>query len=305
MAQPSEPLLAHALRAGLAAWARRLGLLTLAFAAVAVANLPMQQAQELALDRVTEVSRRTEERGARVPGEQEALEDLTALGGACLGLCGAAAFGVTALMPLVAGASVLGARSVRGTARASDLLSGCRRYGPTLVATLVTALAGGGIAVAVATVDTLRLLGSASSAVGALVPPALAWAIGAGISAVTLWLCARLWFASIRVADPDRPRMGGVAAVSASWHWTEGTAQWQVLALMAIAACVAALASVPGALTGRVEADIVGAWVAVTLMLAVFGAAYERLAAMHEPIASPPQAPGGPAGGGDHGGMDA
>ena len=304
MPQSPEPLLAHALRAGLAAWVRRLGLLTLAFAAVAAANIPMQRAQELALERVTAVSGRAEERGTRVPGEQEALEDLTALGGACLGLCGAAVFGVAALMPLVAGASVLGARSVRGTARASDLLSGYRRYGPTLVATLVTALAGGGIAVAVATVDMLRLLGSASSAVGALVPPAVAWAIGAGLSAVTLWLCARLWFASIRVADPDRPRMGGVAAVSASWHWTEGPAQWQVLALMAIAASVAALASVPGVLTGRVEADIVGGWVAVTLVLAVFGAAYERLAAAREPIASPP-APGATAGGGDHGGLDA
>ena len=304
MAQPSESLLAHALRAGLAAWGRRLGLLTLAFAAVAVSNIPMQEAQEMALDRVAAVSRRADERGTRVPGEQEAIEDATALGGACLGLCGAAVFGVAALMPLVAGASVLGARSVRGSARAADLLSGFRRYGPTLVATLVTALAGGGIAVAVATVDTLRLLGSASSAVGALVPPAGAWSIGAAISAVTLWLCARLWFASIRVADPDRPRMGGVAAVSASWHWTEGPVQWQVLALMAIAACVAALASIPGALTGRVEADIVGAWVVVTLMLAVFGAAYERLAAACEPIVPPP-APGAPDAGGDHGGLDA
>ena len=95
MPQSPEPLLAHALRAGLAAWVRRLGLLTLAFAAVAVANLPMQQAQELALERVTAVSGRAEERGTRVPGEQEALEDLTALGGACLGLCGAAVFGET------------------------------------------------------------------------------------------------------------------------------------------------------------------------------------------------------------------
>ena len=299
MNPPDEPLVAFALRAGLAAWVRRLGVLTLAFAAVALANLPVQGAQLLAVERMTEVSRHAEERGDRIPEQEEALQDAAALGGACLGLCGATVFGVAVLMPLVSGASVLGARAVRGNARPADLLSGFRRYAPTFVATLVTALAGGGIAVAVATVDTLRLLGSASQAVGAAFPPAVAWCVGAAIGAVTLWLCARLWFASIRVADPERPRIGGAAAVSASWHWTAGRAQWQVLALMVAAAAVVALAMLPGYLTGRFAADVAGAWVAVTVLLAVFGAAYERIAGRVEPIAATPAEGAAPPGGFD------
>lgn len=307
MDRPDEPLVASSLRAGFAAWARRLGILTLAFGAVTAANLPVQGAQLLALERVAEVNRHAEDRGDRIPDEQEALQDVASLGGACLGLCGATVFGVAVLMPLVSGATVLGARAVRGNGRPADLLCGFRRYGPTLVATVVTALAGGGIAVAVATVDTLRLLGTASQAVAALFPPAVAWCLGAAIGAVTLWLCARLWFASIRVADPERPRIGGAAAVSASWHWTAGAVQWQVLVLMVAAAAITCIAMLPAYLSGLVVAEFAGAWIAVTLVLAVFGAAYEQLSARLEPIALATSADttGGTAAGSDTtGGLD-
>ena len=283
----------------MSAWAGRLGLITFAFAAVALANLPVQGSQAWAIDRVGAVSRRAEERGDRIPEPSEAIEDFQSLAGACFGLCGGAAFGILVLMPVVSGASVLGARAVRGNARPADLLSGFRRYGPTLAATLVTGLAGGGIAVAVATVDTLRILGAASDAAGALVPPAAAWAIGAAITAVTLWLCARLWFASVRVADPERPRIGGMAAVSASWHWTAGAVQWHVLALMALGTGTAALAMALAQWSGRIEVAVAGAWAVVTLLLAVFGAAYERLADAFEPIGAMPPAPPASFGAGD------
>ena len=165
------------------------------------------------------------------------------------------------------------------------------------MATLVTSLAGGGIAVAVATVDTLTLLGSASRAVGAVIPPSVARGLGAVILAMTLWLCARLWCASIRVADPERPRIGGFAAVSASWHWTEGAAQWQMLGVLLLAGIGIAVGVGVGVAIDQPAAGLAGAWFAITWSLALTGAAYERMARIHEPV-RPLEAPAAPQSGG-------
>lgn len=302
MPAAADGLVVEALTRGFAAWRRRLGLLTLAFAAIAAVNLPVDAAQRWASGKVAGVSDRTDQRAGRIPEPQEAIAELTEVSGACAGLCGAGIFAVAVLMPLVSGAAVLGARAARGNPRPSDLLCGFRRYVPTVAATLVTSLAGGGIAVAVATVDTLTLLGSASRAVGTIAPPALVRGLGAVILAVTLWLCARLWFASIRVADPGRPRIGGFAAVSASWQWTHGPVQWKVLAVL----LAASAGLVPGiALSAAVDhpaAAFAGAWLGVTWALALTGAAYECVASRLEPTV-PPAAPA--AATADAGGLDA
>lgn len=313
--EPREaPFMRPVLAAAARAWRARFGLLGLSVAAVLAANAPVQLAQWAAAGSLERASARS---GGVDPAEVGAEEARAILADAlqgCCSLCGSMALTVFLVMPVAAGAAVAGARAVRGNARGSDLGAGFRRYGPTLVVTLVTLAVGGGAAVAVGVVGSSAALGSASRTLAAVLSPGVVLGAVALLCAVTLWLTARLWFATIRAADPDRPRIGGVAACMASWEWTSGPMQWPLLGLVAALAALAVTAVVPGVLlaqaAGRADAgsaaaaalralafaaDAACAWLVGTWLLAALGAAYERIASGHEPPMPPPvpPAPGG------------
>jgi hypothetical protein len=251
-----------------------------------------------------QASARAEARGDRTPDPEEALRDLEAIGPACCNLCGAALLGFFLVLPLTAGATVLGARAVRGNARFADMTCGFRRYVPTLGAALVTLLIGGGAAMAVGLINSMALIGSASRAISGIVTPVVLLVIGALIMSITLWLTARLWFAIVRVADPERPRIGGMASVTLSWQWTDGAIQMGMVGVVLVAMAVGIAALLPGWLAWSATASAtgsaksagmaiavvlmsIGGWFAGTFALALFGAAYERVARLREPIAPP------------------
>ena len=292
------------IRTALAAWRARMGVLTAAVLVLALANAPTQLAQWDASERMEQASARSEARGDRSPDPEEALRDLEAIGPACCNLCGATLLGFFLVLPLTAGATVLGARTVRGNARFSDITCGFRRYVPTLGAALVTLLIGGGAAMAVGLINSMALIGSASRAISGIVTPGVLLVIGAGIMSITLWLTARLWFAIVRVADPERPRMGGMASVTLSWQWTDGAIQMGMVGVVLVAMAVGIAALLPGWLAWSAAATAtgsaksagiaiavllmsIGGWFAGTFALALFGAAYERVAKVREPIAPP------------------
>jgi hypothetical protein len=171
-------------------------------------------------------------------------------------------------------------------------------------AALVTLLIGGGAAMAVGLINSMALIGSVSRAIAGIVTPGVLLVIGALIMSITLWLTARLWFAVVRVADPERPRIGGMASVTLSWQWTDGTVQMGMVGVVLVAMAVAIAALLPGWLAWSTAArDMgsakpygiaiavvlmsIGGWFAGTFALALFGAAYERVAILREPIAPP------------------
>jgi hypothetical protein len=288
----------------LAAWRARIGLLTAAVLVLALANAPAQLAQWDASQRMEQSSARSEARGDRSPDPEDALQELQALGPACCNLCGTTLLGFFLVLPLTAGATVLGARAVRGNARFADMTCGFRRYVPTMGAALVTLLIGGGAAMAVGLINSMALIGSVSRAIAGIVTPGVLLVIGALIMSITLWLTARLWFAVVRVADPERPRIGGMASVTLSWQWTDGTVQMGMVGVVLVAMAVAIAALLPGWLAWSTAArDMgsakpygiaiavvlmsIGGWFAGTFALALFGAAYERVAILREPIAPP------------------
>jgi hypothetical protein len=288
----------------LAAWRARMGVLTAAVLVLALANAPAQLAQWDASQRMEQSSARSEARGDRSPDPEDALQELEALGPACCNLCGTTLLGFFLVLPLTAGATVLGARAVRGNARFADMTCGFRRYVPTMGAALVTLLIGGGAAMAVGLINSMALIGSVSRAIAGIVTPGVLLVIGALIMSITLWLTARLWFAVVRVADPERPRIGGMASVTLSWQWTDGAIQMGMVGVVLVAMAVAIAALLPGWLAWSAVASAtasaksagiaiavvltsIGGWFAGTFALALFGAAYERVARLREPIAPP------------------
>jgi hypothetical protein len=269
--------------------------------AVVLVNLPGQAAQWAASARMEQVSARLSARGDRPAEPAEALEDLSMMGPACGWLCGSGCFTMVFVMPLTAGAVVAGARAVRGNGRVSDLLSAFRRgrFLPTMVTVLVTVFIGGGAAVLVGVVNSVAVAGSASRAISSLITPAVMYAVAAVVAAVTLWLTARLWFALVRVADPDRPRVGGVDAVTQSWQWSAGQTQWRMLALVVLVAAGFVACLLPATIAWRVAGGgaaanvlgavlaVAGAWLGGTAWIAVLGAAYELVASRSEPLEPP------------------
>ena len=301
---PEDSFVWPVILTALAAWRSRMGILTAAVLVLAVANAPMQWAQWDASSRREAATARSEARGDRMPDPEDALKDLETIGPACCSLCGATLLGFFVVLPLTAGGTVLGARAVRGNARLSDITCGFRRYLPTLGAALVTLLIGGGAAMAVGLVNSMALIGSASRAISGVVTPTVLFVIGALIMSITVWLTARLWFAIVRVADPERPRIGGMASVTLSWQWTEGNVQMGMVGIVLVAIGIAIGALIPGGLawssamaatgtarmagmTIAVPLMMIGGWFAGTFALVLFGAAYERVAIAREPIAPP------------------
>ena len=242
----------------LAAWRARMGVLTAAVLVLALANAPTQLAQWDASQRMEQASARSEARGDRSPDPEDAVRELEAIGPACCNLCGATLLGFFLVLPLTAGATVLGARTVRGNARFGDMTCGFRRYIPTLGAALVTLLIGGGAAMAVGLINSMALIGSASRAISGIVTPGVLLVIGALIMSITLWLTARLWFAIVRVADPERPRIGGMASVTLSWQWTDGAIQMGMVGVVLVAMAVGIAALLPGWLAWSAAASATG-----------------------------------------------
>lgn len=292
------------IHSALAAWRARMGVLTAAVLVLALANAPTQLAQWDASQRMEQASVRSQARGDRSPDPEDAVRELKAIGPACCNLCLATLLSFFVVLPLTAGATVLGARTVRGNARFGDMTCGFRRYVPTLGAALVTLLIGGGAAMAVGLVNSMALIGSASRAISGIVTPEVLLVIGALIMSITLWLTARLWFAMVRVADPERPCIGGMASVTLSWQWTDGAIQMGMVGVVLVAMAVGIAALLPGWLAWSAAVDATGSgqsvgigiavllmslggWFAGTFALALFGAAYERVARLREPIAPP------------------
>lgn len=282
-------LASRAVKAGLAAWRARLPFLVGVALLASLLHLPASFLQSSAGARAQEVMARAEARGNRQPEPEEAIGDLQALGPSCCGLCGSLLLGVFLGAPMTAGAVVAGARCVRGNARLADAFAGFMpgRYLPTLSATLVTILIGGGATAILIGVQAVSMAGAASRVVGSVLGERTLVGLSVVLALVTLWLSARLWFAVIRAADPDRPRVGGMAAVGRSWSWTEGSAQWGVLALVLPLAAVTALVVVPAGMLGAAAWPVqwIAFAVAATPWMAVLGAAYEELADANEPRA--------------------
>lgn len=297
-----RPVLAAAGRALLSQPRPLIGVV-LALAAADVPFLLAQSSAQAAFDELGKAGA-----GADVselaPGQVAAAAGQAATG--CCTWCGGQAYALLVVMPLVAGATVVGARAARGRARFGDLLSGFRRWSPTIVATLATMLVGGGIAVTLAVAAALPSIGSATRTLGTVLPPPVVAAIVAALAAMTLWLSARLWFALTRAADPDRPRIGGIEAVVRSWQWTAGPVQWRIAALLLLCALAAVLLMMPGAAASGLAAGDpppaagtwaagavlgVGALASVLAFVVVLGAAYERVSSRAEPVAPPVAAP--------------
>jgi hypothetical protein len=307
MLPPTDPVfeggfVGPVLQAALAAWTRHVGVVLAVVLAVAAIDLPVQWMQGSASERAQSVADRQRNAGEGQIDPEEAARELEAAGPACCMACGSTLYGLFILLPAVAGGTVAGARAVRGNVRFSDVGAGFRRYGATLVTAVATALIGGGAAVAVAVMSTLSMLGSASRALGGLVSSGVLTLIVVGFLVITLWLTARLWFALTRVADPDRPAISGVLAVTQSWQWTAGAVGWRVFAVLLIASGLSFACMVPSALLAQgVPADTgwtlrtalatlflaIGGIASFTIFILLLGAAYERVVGAREPIAPP------------------
>lgn len=287
---------------GFGAFRRAWGVLALVSAILVVVGVPPQLAQSASNAKLIAVQQKMEAagtaRGQELSGEA-AVEALGAVGTSCCTGCGALLYSIFLMMPLVAGASIVGASAAAGRARFGQLANGFRRYGPTLVTGLVTLLVGGGAATVVALLGGFSIALSATKMASALIATSVLVAIAIVLVLVTLWLSVRLWYATLRVADLRRPRLGGMASVSWSWSATAGAVQWQ-LALVALGASTGFIvllvaAGLANAYAGRIGVQsgslviigvlaLVSALLALPAFLAVVGASYEVVADRFEPI---------------------
>lgn len=276
---------------GLGALRARWPVLLGAVALLGALHLPQRWFQARSEALLAVVESRAQERGGQAPAPEDAVADLGILASACGWNCGSLAYGLLLVVPAFAGAALAGARAVSGDASLADLRAGFgARFGPVLLAGLVTGLVGGGAAVLVSVIAVAGGLVRASGVVSTLLGEDAARVLLVAAVLVTAWLTARLWFALPRAADPRRPRASGVACVTESWTATEGAAQWRVLAVMLVAAALAVAMSWPGAalLARAGEGGPVPAWAAWAVLaagagaagmlaLALLGAAYESL----------------------------
>jgi hypothetical protein len=135
--------------------------------------------------------------------------------------------GFCAQWPTMAGAGVAAVRAQRGHANDfKSLLSGFKRFGSVMVAQFVLVI-----------VQFLVWIPAAASSFGAFkgmltgastVPDFAQLNIGALIACglvatiVNIWIYARFGQAALRAADPDEPRIGGIAALRYSFALTRG-----------------------------------------------------------------------------------
>ncbi len=276
---------------GLRALRARWPVLLAAVALLGALHLPQRWFQARSEALLEAVQSRAEERGERAPAPEDAVADLGILASACGWSCGSLAYGLLLVVPAFAGAALAGARAVAGDASLVDLRAGFgARFGPVLLAGIVTGLVGGGAAVLVSVIAVAGGLVRASGVVSSILGADAARVLLLAAALVTAWLTARLWFALPRAADPRRPRASGVACVVESWTATEGAGQWRVLAVMFVAAAFAVALAWPGAelLARAGEGGPVPAWAAWAVLaaggttagmaaLALLGAAYESL----------------------------
>ena len=277
--------------AGFRALRARWPMLLAAVALLGALHLPQRWFQSRSEALLAAIQARAEERGGQAPAPEDAVADLGILASACGWNCGSLAYGLVLLVPAFAGAALVGARAVAGDASLADLRAGFgTRFGPVLLAGLVTGFVGGGAAVLVSIIAVAGGLVRASGAVASLLGEEAARMLLLAAVLVTAWLTARLWFALPRAADPRRPRASGVACVVESWTATEGPGQWRVLGTMLVAAAIAVAFVWPGAeLMARAgegasvpawagwAAMVAGAGASAMLALALLGAAYESL----------------------------
>jgi hypothetical protein len=277
--------------AGFRALRARWPLLLAAVALLGALHLPQRWFQSQSEALLGAFQARAEERGGQAPAPEDAVADLGILASACGWNCGSLAYGLVVLVPAFAGAALAGARAVAGDASLADLRAGFgARFGPVLLAGIVTGFVGGGAAVLVSIIAVAGGLVRASGAVATLLGEDAARVLLLAAVLVTAWLTARLWFALPRAADPRRPRASGVACVVESWTATEGSGQWRVLGTMMLAAAIAVASVWPGAeLAARAgegaqvqawmgwAAMAVGAGASAMLALAMLGASYESL----------------------------
>lgn len=313
----APPVVGPALVKGFGGLGRGLGVLAAGAALVVLLRLPgqwiaartvedfthamdaMQPLLEAALD------------GGAIP-TPEALSagaggELGSAGSAVLGAgCGQWALELLVITPLFAGLSIAGVRadSARGV-RAADLAAGFRRWLAVVLSGFIALLAGAGYPVLSAALPMSLGLGALGHAVG----PSGAVAGGccfAVLLLLVLWLSTRLWFATVRAADPARPPIDGLRAVM--WSW-KATSRLQgglfVLAVLALCACgigipamLLAQEAAPPAwqAMARVCAAAAAECVVLPPLVACAGAAYHIVASHHEPIdgVAVTRAPNGP-----------
>lgn len=276
---------------GLGALRARWPVLLAAVVLLGALHLPQRWFQARSEALLEAVQLRAEGRGGQAPAPEDAVADLGILASACGWNCGGLAYGLLFMVPAFAGAALAGARAVAGDATLADLRAGFgARFGPVLLAGIVTGLVGGGAAVLVSIIAVAGGLVRASGVVSTLLGEDAARVLMLVAGLATVWLTARLWFALPRAADPRRPRASGVACVVESWTATEGAGQWRVLAVMFVAAAFAVALAWPGAelLARSGDGGPVPAWAAWAVLatgaatagmvaLALLGAAYESL----------------------------
>jgi hypothetical protein len=169
----------------------------------------------------------------------------------------------------------------------------------------VATVVGGGVGALAPTIAILLLAREASASVADATTQKLVGALLILLLLVFLWLTVRLTFATIRVIDPARPRLGAVASVRWSWAATAGLVQAPLMLLLtagALAAFGAAeagarLSLALGAKEGWAAQGAVAATFAAGMLLlappalAVLGACYHLITQRFEPEPGHPPVP--------------
>lgn len=298
------PILMPAVALGWRTLMERSGPLLAATVALLLVWLPLVVVHSMAYGRLHAGLDQTKDLQGADPLSAESQARVAGLMGdllsACCGLCSSFFLVLLLAVPVTAGAMCVGARCAAGAPTAGALGAGLRRYWATVVVGFVATFVGGGVGALAPTIAILLLAREASASVADAGTQRLVGALLILLLLVFLWLTVRLTFATIRVLDPARPRLGAVASVRWSWSATAGLVQAPLMLLLSVGALVAFGAAEGGArlalaLGAKSEAAALGAvaatFVAGTLLLAppalaVLGACYHLVAQRFEPASA-------------------
>lgn len=299
------PILMPGVALGVRTLTDRSGALLAATVAIVLAWLPLVVVHSMAFGRLTSALEQAKglegAESSRPETQERALGLIGDLLGACCGLCSSFFLVLLLAVPVTAGAMCLGARCAAGAPGVGALGAGLRRYWATVVVGFVATFVGGGVGALAPTIAILLLAREASASVADAWTQRLVGALLILLLLVFLWLTVRLTFATIRVIDPARPRLGAVASVRWSWAATAGMVQAPLMLLLTVGALVAFGAAEGGArlalalgakdgwaAQGAVAGTfVIGMFLLAPPALAVLGACYHLVAQRVEPESAP------------------
>lgn len=300
------PIVLDSLAMGMRALAAAPGVILLGCLVVVLLRLPSDLGQFALLDTARQVVQEVVKLFQKIMDDPNAA----ASGAAAIGKqddgTGAACYGalldLAVASPVLAGVLVAAAHAARGTVGWRDLGAGFLRWPAVVLATVILTVAGASLSMLAALVGGFAWTAALppaepGSAIG-LDGSMLACCSVAGTLLILLpmlWGASRLWFASIRAADPDRTPLAGHSCVAWSWRATKGCQLGllgSTIALFAFACALAvplrmvALQAAPAGMHAWAGAAawLVAAMTALPVAVAVSGAAYATIAQTHEPI---------------------